>query len=63
MDRRQHQRYVNPEYDALSTRPVPKPIRRPLAELFIQMNDIVINDFVSMPLVRVGSKNGVQQHR
>ena len=27
--------------------------------VFIQMNDMVVNDFISVPLVRVGLKNGV----
>lgn len=52
-------RYVNPEYDALLDQARTETDPELLADLFIQMNDMVVNDFVSVPLVRVGSKNGV----
>ncbi len=52
-------RYVNPEYDALLDQARTETDPEALADLFIQMNDIVVTDFVSVPLVRVGSKNGV----
>jgi peptide/nickel transport system substrate-binding protein len=45
------QRYVNPAYDALfeSAESTNNPTRA--AELFIAMNDIVVNEFVAIPLV------------
>jgi peptide/nickel transport system substrate-binding protein len=52
-------RYVNPEYDALLDQARTETDPEALADLFIQMNDMVVSDFVSVPLVRVGSKNGV----
>lgn len=52
-------RYVNADYDALLDQARTETDPELLADLFIQMNDMVIGDFVSVPLVRVGSKNGV----
>jgi peptide/nickel transport system substrate-binding protein len=52
-------RYNNPDYDALLEQARTETDPEALANLFIQMNDIVINDHASIPLVRVGSKVGV----
>src|SRR5690606_35051029 len=46
-----NQRYVNPEYDALYEQAQSATDPDTAAELFIQMNDILINDFVLIPLV------------
>ena len=45
-------RYVNPEYDALYEQVVKETDAERAAELFIQMNDIVINDYVEIPITR-----------
>jgi peptide/nickel transport system substrate-binding protein len=46
-----NQRYVNPEYDALYEQAQSATDMDTAAELFVQMNDILINDFVLIPLV------------
>ncbi|MGH2530659.1 MAG: peptide ABC transporter substrate-binding protein, partial [Thermomicrobiales bacterium] len=45
-------RYQNPEYDSLYEEVVAATEPERAAELFIQMNDIVINDYVAIPLVQ-----------
>lgn len=45
-------RYVNPEYDALFEQAAVEVEQAKSAELFIAMNDIVINDNVDIPLVQ-----------
>jgi peptide/nickel transport system substrate-binding protein len=53
-------RYVNPEYDALLDQVRVETDPEAAAELFIQMNDILINDVVIVPLVnRSAGKYGV----
>jgi peptide/nickel transport system substrate-binding protein len=52
-------RYNNPEYDALLDQARTQTDPELLADLFIQMNDILIGDHASIPLVRVGAKVGV----
>ena len=52
-------RYVNEEYDALLDAARTEPDPEVLADLFIQMNDILINDNVMLPLVVVGSRTGI----
>ena len=54
-------RYSNPEYDALweATRTETDP--EVLADNFIGLNDIVINDHVIVPLVVVGAARGVSK--
>jgi peptide/nickel transport system substrate-binding protein len=49
-------RYNNPEYDALYDRAVAETDAERVAELFIQMNDIIINDIVLIPLVQRASE-------
>ncbi len=44
-------RYVNPEYDALYEQAVASTDAEEVAELCIQMNDILIDEFVLIPLV------------
>jgi peptide/nickel transport system substrate-binding protein len=55
------QRYINDEYDALYDQAAVEPDPAKSAELFIQMNDILYNDYAVMPLVRYGSKAGVSK--
>ncbi|HEY7035702.1 MAG TPA: peptide ABC transporter substrate-binding protein [Thermomicrobiales bacterium] len=45
-------RYNNPQYDALYDQATTETDAEKVAQLFIQMNDIVINDFVVVPLVQ-----------
>jgi peptide/nickel transport system substrate-binding protein len=52
-------RYNNPDFDALLDQARTETDPEALADLFIQMNDLVVSEYVSLPLVRVGSKNGV----
>ncbi len=52
-------RYNNPEYDALLDQARTETDPEALANLFIQMNDLIIADRATVPLVRVGSKVGV----
>ncbi|MGB3328853.1 MAG: ABC transporter substrate-binding protein, partial [Thermomicrobiales bacterium] len=55
---RNFQRYVNPDYDALYEKAQVEPDITKSAELFIQMNDILFNDYAVIPLVLAGSKAG-----
>lgn len=55
------QRYVNEEYDAVYEEALVERDVVRAAELFVQMNDILINDAALLPLVRVGSKNGISK--
>ncbi len=53
-------RYVNADYDALYDEVVKATDPEKAAELFIQMNDIVIDDYVIIPLVqRAADKYGI----
>ena len=53
-------RYHNPEYDALYDRAATTSDPEEAADLFIQMNDIIINDVVLIPLVqRASEKYGI----
>jgi len=56
-----NQRYVNPDYDALFEQAQTEADPEVLADLYVQMNDIVINDHVVVPLVLVGSPRGVSR--
>jgi peptide/nickel transport system substrate-binding protein len=50
-------RYVNPDYDVLFEAVLKETVAEKAAEMFIQMNDIIINDYVEIPLVqRVAEK-------
>lgn len=55
------QRYINDEYDALyeTARIEPDPAKS--AEMFIELNDILFDDCAVLPLVRYGSKGGVNK--
>jgi peptide/nickel transport system substrate-binding protein len=55
------QRYINDEYDALYEQASQEADPEASAELFIQMNDILFNDYAVLPLVRFGSKAGVSK--
>jgi peptide/nickel transport system substrate-binding protein len=48
------QRYVNPEFDALYDKAASTTDPARAAELFIQMNDLIVGDFVLVPLVAWG---------
>jgi len=51
-------RYVNPDYDALYEKALASIDAEEVAELCIQMNDLLINDFALIPLVaRAGVKD------
>lgn len=53
-------RYVNPEYDALYDQAIAATDAEAIAELCIQMNDLLINDFVLIPVVsRAAVKSAV----
>lgn len=53
-------RYVNPDYDALYEQALASTDAEQVAELCIQMNDIVINDFVLIPVVsRAAEKDAI----
>ncbi|MFL5762208.1 MAG: peptide ABC transporter substrate-binding protein [Thermomicrobiales bacterium] len=53
-------RYANPDYDALYDQVVAETDPEKAADLFIKMNDMVINDFVIIPLVqRAADKYGI----
>ncbi|MCC6944294.1 MAG: peptide ABC transporter substrate-binding protein [Thermomicrobiales bacterium] len=55
-----NQRYINPEYDALYDELIATTDPERAAELFIGMNDIVINEFVMVQIVsRAGEKYGI----
>jgi peptide/nickel transport system substrate-binding protein len=45
-------RYNNPEYDALYEQVVKETDAERAVELFVQMNDIVINDYVEIPITQ-----------
>jgi peptide/nickel transport system substrate-binding protein len=55
------QRYNNPDYDKLFDRARVEADPEKSAELFIQMNDLLYNDYAVMPLVRAGIKVGVSK--
>ncbi len=55
------QRYINDEYDAIYEQARIEPDMEKSAELFIQLNDILYNDYAVLPLVRYGSKAGVSR--
>jgi peptide/nickel transport system substrate-binding protein len=55
------QRYINDEYDAVYEQARVEPDMAKAAELFIQLNDILYNDYAVLPLVRYGSKGGVSR--
>jgi peptide/nickel transport system substrate-binding protein len=50
-------RYINPEYDALYEQALTEPDPATLADLCIQMNDIVGGDFVTIPLGQIRRRN------
>jgi peptide/nickel transport system substrate-binding protein len=54
-----YSRWINPDFDKLldSARTEPDPEK--LADLFIQMNDMLIDNNVILPLVVVGSRTGI----
>lgn len=54
-------RYTNPDYDALYEQARTEPDVEKVAQLMIQMNDILYNDAAVIPLVRYGSKAGVSK--
>lgn len=58
---RNFQRYINDEYDALFDQAAVEPDLEKSAELFIQMNDILYNDYAVIPLVRQGTKAGISK--
>lgn len=55
------QRYINDEYDAIYEQARVEPDPEKSAELFIQLNDILYFDYAVLPLVRYGSKAGVNK--
>ena len=55
---RNFQRYRNPDYDALYEAAQTEPDVTKSAELFIQMNDILYNDYAVIPLVLTAAKSG-----
>lgn len=55
------QRYINDEYDAVFVEALNEPDTVKQAELFVRLNDILINDAALVPLVNVGGKNGVSK--
>ena len=54
-------RYINPEFDTVWEAARIEPDPEKLADLFIEMNDIVINNNVILPLVVVGSPRGASK--
>lgn len=54
-------RFQNDEFDAAFKQSQTEPSAEVLAQLFIKMNDIVINNHVIVPLVRVAGKNGASR--
>ncbi len=54
-------RYQNPEFDAVWEAARVEPDPEKLADLFIEMNDIIINNNVILPLVVVGSPRGASK--
>jgi peptide/nickel transport system substrate-binding protein len=55
------QRYINDEYDRIYEQARVEPDPEKSAELFIQLNDILFFDYAVLPLVRYGSKAGVNK--
>ena len=55
------QRYINDEYDAIYDAARIEPDATKSAEMFIQLNDILFDDAAVLPLVRYGSKGGVNK--
>jgi peptide/nickel transport system substrate-binding protein len=55
------QRYINDEYDAVYDQAAVEPDPEKSAELFIQMNDILYNDYAVIPLIRQGKKAGISK--
>jgi peptide/nickel transport system substrate-binding protein len=53
------QRYVNPEYDALLDAVTAEPDPLKAAEMFIELNDIVVADNAVISMVNLSDKNGV----
>lgn len=58
---RNFQRYINDEYDELYDAASIEPDAAKSAEMFIELNDILFNDYAVLPLVRYGSKGGVNK--
>jgi len=58
---RNFQRYINDEYDAIYDQAATEPDIEKSAELFIQLNDILFNDYAVIPLVRQGKKAGISK--
>ena len=54
-----YSRWVNKDFDALLDASRTEPDPEKLADLFIQMNDMLINNNVILPLVVVGSRTGI----
>ena len=54
-------RWQNDEYDAAFKQAQTETDAEKLAQLFIKMNDLVINDHAIVPLVRVGTKQGASK--
>jgi peptide/nickel transport system substrate-binding protein len=54
-----YSRWVNPEYDELLDAARVEPDPEKLADLFIQMNDLLIGENVILPLVVVGGRTGI----
>jgi peptide/nickel transport system substrate-binding protein len=55
-----NQRYINPDYDALYEQAQTATDMEAAADIFIQMNDILINDFVLIPVVsRAAEKEAI----
>lgn len=55
------QRYINPEYDAVFDDALLEADPQKAAELFIRLNDILIEDAALVPMVRVGGKTGISK--
>jgi peptide/nickel transport system substrate-binding protein len=55
------QRWANEEFDAAYEQALTEPDPEVLADLFIKMNDLVINNHVIVPLVVVGSPRGASR--
>jgi peptide/nickel transport system substrate-binding protein len=54
-----YNRWANEEFDALLDAARVEPDPEKLADLFIQMNDILITNYVTLPLVVVGGRTGI----
>lgn len=55
------QRYINDDYDAVYEQAMVESDPEKSADLFIQMNDILYNDYAVMPLARGGKKTGISR--